>query len=103
MLSLLGPESGRERNERSAACRACAHRHDVNAALEAARKAEEIIAAREQQADRDSGLASDDVMRRREAEARQEASARASAVRQDPAPSRHARSPEHEPELEAGL
>ena len=49
-------------------------------------------------------LASDDVMRRREAEARQEASARASAVRQDPAPSRHARSLERdEPELEAGL
>ncbi len=65
--------------------------------------AEKIIAARELQADRDSGL-SDDVMRRREAEARQEASARASAVRQDPAPSRHARSLElDEPELEAGL
>jgi len=66
--------------------------------------AEKIIAVRELQADRDSGLASDDVVRRREAEARLEASARASAVRQDPAPSRHARSLElDEPELEAGL
>jgi len=65
--------------------------------------AEKIIAARELQADREAGL-SDDVMRRREAEARQEASARASAVRQDPAPSRRARSLElDEPELEAGL
>ncbi len=65
--------------------------------------AEEIIAARELRADRDSGL-SDDVMRRRDAEAQQEASARATAVRQDPAPSRHARSLElDEPELEAGL
>jgi conjugative relaxase-like TrwC/TraI family protein len=80
-----------------------AFRHDVSAALEAARIAEKIIATRELQADRDSGL-SDDVMHRREAEARQEASARASAVRQDPAPSRHSRSLElDEPELEAGL
>ena len=101
---LAGAGSGREQNERDPACRACAHRHDVSAALEAARTAEQIIATRELQADRDSGLGSDDVMRRREAEARQEASARASAVRQDPAPSRHARSLElDEPELEAGL
>jgi conjugative relaxase-like TrwC/TraI family protein len=81
-----------------------AFRHDVKAALEAAQMAEKIITIREQQADRGAGLASDDVMRRREAEAHQEASARASAVRQDPAPSRQARSLEHdEPELEAGL
>ena len=66
--------------------------------------AEKIIATRELQADRDSGFTSDDVVRRREAEARLEAPARASAVRQDPAPSRHARSLERdEPELEAGL
>ena len=43
--------------------------------------AENIIAARELQADHDSQLGSDDVMRRREAEARQEVAARASAVR----------------------
>ena len=98
-----GAGPGRQRNERGTAGRASARRHDVSAALETARMAEKIIAARELQADRDSGL-SDDVMHRREAEARQEASARASAVRQDPAPSRHARSLElDEPELEAGL
>ena len=97
-----GAGSG-EQNERDAAGPASARRHDVSAALEAARMAEQIIAARELQADRDAGLG-DDVMRRREAEARQEASARASAVRQDPAPSRRARSLElDEPELEAGL
>ena len=99
----VGAGSGREQNDRDAAGRARVHRHDVSAALEAARIAEKIIAARELQADREAGL-SDDVMRRREAEARQEASARASAVRQDPAPSRRARSLElDEPELEAGL
>ena len=59
-------------------------RHDVKAALEAARMAEKIIAIRELQADRDAGFGSDDVMRRRKAAAQQEASARASAVRQDP-------------------
>ena len=81
-----------------------AHRRDLKAALEAARMAERIVAERERQADHDSQLGSDDVMRRREAEAQQEASARARAVRQDPAPSRHARSLERdEPELEAGL
>ena len=97
-----GAGPGREQNERDTAGRARAQRHDVNAAPAAARMAEQILAARELQADRDSGL-SDDVMRRREVEARQ-ASARASAVRQDPAPSRHARSLERdEPELEAGL
>lgn len=99
----VGAGSGREQNERDAAGRACAHRHDVSAALEAARMAEKIIATRASQADRDSGLG-DDVVRRREMEARREASARASAVRQDPAPSCHARSLERdEPELEAGL
>jgi hypothetical protein len=78
-------------------------RHDIRAALEAARMAEKIIAIREQRAHHDARLISDDVMRRREAEAQQEASARRSAVRQDPAPSRNARSREQEPELEAGL
>jgi TrwC relaxase/AAA domain len=81
-----------------------AFRHDVKAALEAARMAEKIIEVRERQADRDAGLVSDEVMRRREAAARREASARISAVRQDPAPSRKSRSLEvPEPELEAGL
>jgi conjugative relaxase-like TrwC/TraI family protein len=79
-------------------------RHDVKAALEAARMAEKIITEREQQANRDAEFGSDDVMRRREAAAQQEASARASAVRQDPAPSHNARSLERdEPELETGL
>ena len=50
-----GAGSGREQNERDAAGRARARRHDVSAALEAARMAEKIIAARELQADRDSG------------------------------------------------
>jgi hypothetical protein len=81
-----------------------AFRHDVKAALEAARMAEKIIEVRERQADRDAGLVSDEVIRRREAAARREASARISAVRQDPAPSRKSRSLEvPEPELEAGL
>jgi AAA domain len=78
-------------------------RRDINAALAAARQAQRIIAEREQQADREDQLASDDVMRRREMEAQQEASARRSAVRQDPAPSRRALSLERdELELEAG-
>jgi hypothetical protein len=72
---------------------------DVTVALAAARKAEKILAERGQRA----ALDSDDVMRRREAEALREASARRSAVRQEPAPSRRAASLEREePELEAG-
>ena len=101
-----GARTGTSGTERDPARRASASRHDVRAALESARMAEKIIAERERQADRDGGHVSDDVMRRREAEARQEASARASAVRQDPAPSRHPRSLERdepELELEAGL
>jgi hypothetical protein len=97
-----GPGMGR--NERNRPGRVGGQRHDVRAALEAARMAEKILAIREQGADRDAGLGSDDVMRRREAAAQQDSLARASAVRQDPAPSRNARSLElHEPELEAGL
>ena len=73
---------------------------DIRAAVEAARLAEKILAEREQQAVRNGQLDSDDVMRRREAEA----SMRASAVRQDPVPSRSALSLEEpEAELEAGL
>ncbi len=78
-------------------------RQDIKAALAAARRAQQIIAGRKQEARHDADLASDDVMRRREAEAQQEASARRSAVRQDPAPSRHVLSLERdELELEAG-
>jgi len=65
-------------------------RRDMKAALTAARRVQQIITERERQADRDTRLASDDVMRRREAEAQQEALARRSAVRQDPVPSRRA-------------
>jgi conjugative relaxase-like TrwC/TraI family protein len=79
-----------------------AARLDVAVALAAARKAEKILAERERQADQDADLA-DDRMRRREAEAVEEASARRSAVRQDPAPSRRAMQLEREElELEAG-
>lgn len=82
------------------AARTAAGRRDIAAAVEAARMAEAIIAEREQQAARDAHAVSDDVMRRRETEAH----LRASAVRQDPEPSRSALSLEHaEPELEAGL
>ena len=68
--------------------------------------AERIIAERERRAAREAGLDSDDVMRRREADAQQEAAARRSAVRQNPAPSRLAGQRElqgPELELEAGL
>jgi hypothetical protein len=63
---------------------------DLQAALAAARKAEEILAQRQHRADRDAELAGDDLMRRREAEALAEAAARREAVRQDPTPSRRA-------------
>ncbi len=59
------------------------------AALEAARQARQILAERERQTCEDH-LESDDLMRRREAEARREAQARRSAVRQQPMPSRRA-------------
>jgi conjugative relaxase-like TrwC/TraI family protein len=78
-------------------------RHDIETALEAARRAQQIIAERQHQPSSDSGSGSDDIMRRREAEALQEAAARASAVRQDPLPSRHTELLERdEAELEAG-
>jgi len=78
-------------------------RLDVQAALAAARKAEKILAERDQQAARDAGMAGEDLMRRRAAEAVEEAAARHEAVRQDPAPSRRAMSLERdELELEAG-
>jgi conjugative relaxase-like TrwC/TraI family protein len=75
---------------------------DVEAALDAARKAEKTLAERERQAEQDADLA-DDLLRRQEAEAAEKASARRSAVRQDPAPSSRAMSLEREDlELEAG-
>lgn len=71
---------------------------DIAAALAAARSAERILAERHR-----AGLDSDDVMRRREAEAQREASARRSAVRQEPSPShRQASLEREEAELEAG-
>ena len=77
--------------------------HDIEPALEVARRAQQILAERQEQSDREARLASDDVMRRRAANALREAEARASAVRQDPAPSRRAASIERdEAELEAG-
>jgi hypothetical protein len=94
-------ETGTERE--AAGDRRASVRDDLTAALAAAREAQQIIAERERQADREAGLAGDDVVRRREAEALQEASARRSAVRQEPTPSRHIMSLERdEPELEAG-
>jgi len=96
-------EPGADHAEQDAANPLSAIRHDVSAALEAARWAEKIIAEREQRAERESDLASDDVMRRRDAEAQQEAAARRSGVRQTPAPSRRAESLQRqEQELEAG-
>lgn len=77
-------------------------RLDVKAAVEAARKAERIIAERQRRADRGAGLDSDDVMRQREMEAEREASERHSAVRQEPTPSRHMSAELDELELEAG-
>ncbi|MGI8449307.1 MAG: hypothetical protein ACR2MP_19440, partial [Streptosporangiaceae bacterium] len=78
-------------------------RLDVHVALAAARKAEKILAEREQRAARDDDMASQDLVRRREAEAVEDAAARNAAVRRDPAPSRRAMSLERdELELEAG-
>jgi conjugative relaxase-like TrwC/TraI family protein len=76
---------------------------DITAALEAARRAEAIIAERERRSGHDARPVDDDLMRRRQAEAGQVAADRRRAVRQDPAPSRHAQILERdEPELEAG-
>jgi conjugative relaxase-like TrwC/TraI family protein len=73
---------------------------DIQAALQAARQAEAIIAARASNAE----LADDDIMRRRQADAQQDAEARRRAVRQEPAPSHRAHDLDRdEPEVEAGL
>jgi len=78
-------------------------RVDLQAAMAAARKAEEILAERQHRADREAQAAGEDLVRRGEAEAVAEVAARHAAVRQDPAPSRHAWSLERdELELEAG-
>jgi hypothetical protein len=80
-----------------------ADRLDLETPLAAARRAEEILAEREHQADHDTDRSDDDLMRRRETQAEEEAAARRSAVRQDPVPSRHAWSLDlDELELEAG-
>jgi AAA domain len=80
-----------------------AARVDIKAALTAARRAQQILADRERHATNETELASDDIMHRREAEARQEADARRAAVRQEPARSRQAMSLDlDELELEAG-
>jgi conjugative relaxase-like TrwC/TraI family protein len=97
-----GPEP--EQEDRHPVNRPTAYRIDITTALEAARMAEKIIDERQQHADHDAESRSDDVMRRRAAEAQREADARATAVRQDPAPSRHTASLDaSEAELEAGL
>jgi hypothetical protein len=94
-----GPDVGQNETGQGPVARPQAVVLDIEAALATARRAQEILAERERQAT----SVSDDVMRRREAEAHREASARATAVRQDPAPSRGAMSLElDEPELEAG-
>ncbi len=78
-------------------------RVDLQAAMAAARKAEEILAERQHRADREAQAAGEDLVRRGEAEAVAEVAARHAAVRQDPAPSRHPWSLERdELELEAG-
>ena len=98
-VSIEPDASQAESDAGSAAGRPDVVRRDVTAALAAARRAEKILAEREQQA----GLDSDDLMRHRGTEALHEASARRGALRQDPAPSRHTMSLElDEPELEAG-
>jgi conjugative relaxase-like TrwC/TraI family protein len=99
------PDAGRplKTDAESAAGERAPVREDISAALAATRQAQRIIAQRERHADREAVLTSDDVVRRREAEVLEEASARRSAVRQDPAPSRHMTQLERdEPELEAG-
>ena len=57
-----------EADHESAGDRRAPVRDDLTAALAAAREAQRIIAERERQADREAGLAGDDVMRRREAD-----------------------------------
>lgn len=85
----------------SAASRPGAPRLDVKAALAAAKRAEKILADRERQAGREPSTPPT-TSYAATAEAQQEALARRTAVRQDPAPSRRAMSLErNEPELEA--
>ena len=97
------PDAEPQTDAESAAEQPTRVRADLSAALAAAREAQRIIAERERQANREAQLAGDDIARRREAEAMQEASARRTAVWQDPAPSRHMTQLERdEPELEAG-
>ena len=97
------PASPASRDAPEASEKTSSGRLDVQAALAAARKAEKTLAERDQQAARDADQAGEDLMRRREAEAAEEAAARHAAVRQDPAPSRRAMSLERdELELEAG-
>ena len=99
-LRSLRLRSARPRPSPDPSARSGPGRLDVEAALTAARNAERILAERERQADRDTGRSDDDLMRRREAQAEEEAAARRSAVRQDPAPSRHRLSPDRNDELE---
>jgi len=78
---------------------------DLNAALEAAERARDILADRERQADRDAEADRDDLVWRRQAEVRREAEARRDAVRQEPLPSRRLEAAgrrEVEYEMEAG-
>jgi hypothetical protein len=78
---------------------------DLQAALEAAGAAREMLAERERQASRDAEADKDDLMWRREADARREAEARRDAVRQEPRPSRRLDADgrrEAEYEMEAG-
>ena len=96
------PDLGRGEADPRSSSRPDPARLDVAAALTAARKAEQILAAREHQADHEPDR-NDDLVRRRQAQAEEEAAARRNAVRQDPAPSRHKLPLElDEPELEAG-
>jgi len=78
---------------------------DLQAALEAAGRAREILAERERLANRDAEADNDDLVWRREADARREAEARRDAVRQEPLPSRRLEANgrrEVEYEMEAG-
>lgn len=98
------PGAGPARSGRHQAVDLQAPGLDIQATLQAARRADAIIAARERNTVRDADSERDDLMRRRQAQAEQDATARRSAVRQDPAPSHHMQDLEREePELEAGL
>jgi hypothetical protein len=91
-----GSEAGRPQAERPEI--------DLDAALQAARQAEAVLAERESQANHDARQADEDLMRRRQLEAEQAAAARRNAVRQNPAPSYQsaAQLERDELELEAG-